>query len=191
MRSGQGDRGSIRSLGPRLEAPCRRPDCSRAPRAFPCSAHRMQDIRHPSAPDRERSRVNRGRRKGRTGPMRAALRCRLLGWVFVSLAGLASLRALRPRDRIGSAWKNALMNQSTKYRCFVDGCCGEGMTTFSPSPACVEGASRILYSSLTSTGDNDWNSRQLAGRRLEFKWSMPPHLVDDDPVQLRHGEVTT
>src|SRR5260370_4986130 len=144
----------------------------------------MQDIRHPSAPDRERSRVNRGRRKGRTGPMRAALRCRLLGWVFVSLAGLASLRALRPRDRIGSAWKNALMNQSAKYRCFVDGCCGEGMTTFSPSPACAEGASRILYSSLTSTGDNDPIHGQLARSPLGVQTVDAPQLLDDYPAQL-------
>src|SRR6266446_6472322 len=106
----------------------------------------MQDIRHPGAPDRERSRVHRRWRKGRTGPIRAALRCRLLGCSFASLAGLASLRALWPRDRIGSAWKNVLMNQSAmnqsaKYRCFVDGCCGEGMTAFSSSAAGAVGAS--------------------------------------------------
>src|SRR5215470_425248 len=115
----------------------------------------MQDTGYPSAPDRDRSRVNQARRKGRTGPIRAALRYRLLGWVFVSRAGLTSLRALRQRDRVGSAWKNALMHQSAKYCGFVDDCCGEGMTHASPLPACVVGASRMLYSSLISTADND------------------------------------
>jgi hypothetical protein len=82
------------------------------------------------------------------------------------------------------------MNQSAKYRCLVDGCCGEGVTTFSP-PRMRGGASRILYSSLTSTGDNDPIRDNLPGRHLEFKWSMPSHLVDDDPVQLPAGEVIT
>ncbi len=69
------------------------------------------------------------------------------------------------------------MNQSAKYRCLVAGCCGEGMTTFSPFAACGEGASRILYSSLTSTGDNDPIRDSLPGRHLEFKWSNTPTLA--------------
>jgi hypothetical protein len=51
--------------------------------------------------------------------------------------------------------------------------------------------SSYLYSSLTSAGDNDQFAGNLPGRHLELKWSMPLHLVDDDPVQLTAGEVIT
>lgn len=51
-----------------------------------------------------------------------------------------------------------------------------------PSPACAERTSRILYRSLTSTGDDDQIRASLRGRHLEFKRSLLPRLVDDDPM---------
>src|SRR5260370_38672570 len=45
-----------------------------------------------------------------------------------------------------------------------------------PSPACAEGASRILYSSLTSTGDNDPIRGQLARSPLGVQMVDAPGL---------------